>query len=226
MNSGWKTALFITAIFLPAVGIFSSCQRGRETDAYDGTTQLSNGATLRLHASRTYGPDSGFNWEVLYKEGKAWEKAHAWWGGNEGDIVACPLGSQVVVLREDGREISVRDESGKWNMVLLDATRMASLPPSDTTAILEAMHLDRNVCCIYPYHAHFRPASRELTLYYLTSADAQHRLSLQLLEDGRSMRLLGIAKLAYKYHTAYPRDPDPAVDPNCNTIAFFEQRRE
>ena len=226
MKSGWKTALSITAIFLPALGISISCHRGTETDAYDGTTRLSNGATLRLHASRTYGPDSGFNWEVLYKKGKAWEKAHAWWGGNEGDILACPLGPQVVVLREDGREISIRDDRGKWNMVLLDATRMASLRPSDTKAILEAMHLAPNVCCIYPYHAHFRPASRELTLYYRTSTDAQHRLRLKLLEDGRSMRLLGMETLAYKYHTAYPQDPDPSVDASCNTIAFFEQRRE
>jgi hypothetical protein len=95
----WLLILAAALVVSGVVVVLHTVVKGR---SFDRTVQLSNSTYLRLHGTPTWGPDSGSEWEVLYRDGSSWEKAGSWWGGdwfggNDGNIVACPLGRQRVI---------------------------------------------------------------------------------------------------------------------------------
>jgi hypothetical protein len=193
-----------------------------EPDPYDQTITLSNAARLRVHGTRTEGPDSGFNWEVLYNSGLSWEKVVDWWGGNDANIIACPLGALVMVVRTDGNLAAVRTVDGKWKEFLFDAPALESLglTRADVQSIRAALSLSRGESLVYPFLAEFHPDHRELWLDFHRSGGAV-RLRLRLSDDGQTFAFLSIAERPLNPHTDAAEPTYPAVDPACSAVRFF-----
>lgn len=131
----------------------------------------------------------------MYRDGSSWKKAGSWWGGNDGNIVACPLGRQVVIVKSNGSLILVRSETGKWKDFLMEirvssAGTPHSLGPqtgletAELNSILEQMSIRPSAGSVHPEVAGFRPSSRELWLDYLTNGPRLYRVLLRLLESG------------------------------------------
>jgi hypothetical protein len=138
---------------------------------FDRTVQRSNSAYLRLHGTPTWGPDSGNDWEVLYRDGSSWGKAGSWWGGdwwggNDGNIVACPLGRLVVIIKSNGSRVLIRTNTGKWNDFLMDipvssagnsfGPRPTWLQPDEIDSILEQMSIPASNSLLHPEVAGLR----------------------------------------------------------------------
>src|SRR5215467_7947812 len=55
--------------------------------------QLSDGTQLRVKGDPTEGPDSGRTWDISYRANSGWEEVGSWWGNEDGNVLACPVGS-------------------------------------------------------------------------------------------------------------------------------------
>ena len=232
-------ALILVAIVAGLATFFTTPQK----IAFDWTVRLSNSAYLRLTGTRTEGPDSGDNWEAQYRDGSVWETAGTWWGGdwnggNDGNILACPLGRLVVIVKSNGSEVFVRGESGTWKEFLMTlplpspadpshiGPQMTSLETAEVLSILKQMSVPPASGSIHPEVVGFQPEKRELWLDYVSNTHRLYRVRLALLESGGKFRLVSVEGRPNTLHSEFPGVPDPALDPTCTTIQFTSGLRE
>lgn len=243
----WFTGVVAAGVVLFGIVLFAAIvlvlfPAGGKQPAFDKTAQLSNSAQLRFFGTRTEGPDSGDNWEVLYREGRSWEKAGNWWGGdwyggNDGNIVACPVGRQVVVLKSNGSLVLVRSETGKWREFLMDIPlphpgnapfnpQTAWLETAELNSILQQMSAPPQGALLHPEVAGFRPGKRELWLDYVVSSSRLYRVSLRLPENDERFKLLAVEGRPNTLHLVNPDVPNPDIDATCTAIQFTHGLRE
>jgi hypothetical protein len=191
----------------------------------DKTVQLSNSALLRVHAITPFGA-SDSTWELLYREKSGWEKVDDWMAEGQislysGDVLACPVGSLVVVTRTDGSQVFVRNAGGKWTTFHMEIPERAPFPlmgangtnvaasgpakATFTTLETEKIQALRTRMAISPAQmgvpsrlGQFFPDKRELWVDYLTPSDRRFRLRLGLTADGERFGFVGFEELPFK----------------------------
>jgi hypothetical protein len=235
----------ITAAALLAVFFYWLFSRIR-TDAShpDQTIQLSNSAFLRIRSTLPVGA-SDLQWELSYRDKSGWERVDdgvvegqiSWYGGN---ILACPVGKLVVVVRTDGSIVFVRTEAGQWKAFDMEISERAPFPLLRTngtsltsleTPAIERLRLQMFVGPsegrIRPGLAQFLPDTRELWVDYLNRAEGRFRLRFMLTTDGEKLEFLDLQERPFKraIDTGGPPFfiflPDKSVPPACNKIEFF-----
>ena len=170
---------------------------------FDRTETLSNSAQLRLLGTPTEGPDSGDTWELFYKDGATWEKAGNWWGGdwaggNDGNIVACPIGQFIVIAKSNGSYVFVRNAARNWNTFVTDITLpSAGTAPGPQTGWLqndEIRSIAKQISIptgglLQAQAAGIHPANRILWLDYSVGSSRLLHLSVELLDNGERFKL-------------------------------------
>ncbi len=235
--------LIVGAVFLLCgVGLIFF-HTGTQRISFDRTVQLSNSAYLRLHGTPSWGPDSGDDWEVLYRDGSSWEKAGNWWGGdwwggNDGNIVACPLGRLVVIVKSNGSQVLVRTETREWKNFLMtipleppgsahpSGPQTTWLETAELNSILGQMSIPAGAGLLHPEVAGFHPATREAWLDYVTKGPRLYRVRLRLLENGERFKLISVEERPDTLHLEFPDKPDPDLDSTCTAIQFTHRLRE
>jgi hypothetical protein len=210
----------------------------------DKTVKLFNSALLRVHSSLPFGA-SDVVWELLYREKSGWEKVDDWqvegqislYGGN---VLACPVGKLVVVVREDGSLVFVRTEAGEWKTFHMEiperapfpllGVRGTSLTALDTPKIQELrsqMSINAAVFQVPPQLGQFLPDKRELLVDYLAPADRRFRLRMSLSSDGEQLRFVDFQQRPFERDrdTTGPPFfrllPDTPLSSECNNLEFF-----
>jgi hypothetical protein len=232
----------VVALFIFIYGIFSKTR----TDASypDQTVQLSNSAFLRIRSTLPWGAGD-FIWELSYGDKSVWEKVDdwviegqmSWYGGN---ILACPVGKLVIVIRTDGSLVFVRTESGQWKtfhmeiperapfpLLGVNGTRVTSLNTSAIENLRERMSGNSIHGPIPPSLAQFRPDTRELWVDYLNRTDRIFRLRFIVATDGEKLEFLDVDERPFNRATEtsgppffFPL-PDKSISSLCNKIEFF-----
>jgi len=210
----------------------------------DRTVQLSNSAFLRIHSTL---PElsSDFVWKLSYRANSGWEEVDdwvvegqmSWYGGN---ILACPAGKLVVVVRTDGSLVFVRTESVQWKTFHMEipeqapfpelgvkGTNFSSLETPEIRKLRSRMSIEDVQGRIFPRLAQFLPDTRELWVDYLNGEDRRFRLRFLLSADGEKLEFMEIQERPFNraIDTSGPPfflfQPDKSVPPVCNKIEFF-----
>lgn len=206
---------------------------------FDRTETLSNSAQIRLLGTPTEGPDSGDTWEVFYKDGATWEKAGNWWGGdwaggNDGNIVACPIGQLVVIAKSNGSDFLVRNAARTWKTFVTDIPLpnegAPSLPPGwlendEIRSIVKQMSIPPTGGLLHAQAAGILPASRTLWLDYSIGSSRLLHVSVVLLENGERFKLQSVEERPNTLHMEGP-NRDPNLDASCGSIQFTQGLRE
>jgi hypothetical protein len=235
----------ITAAALLAVFFYWLFSRTRTDASYpDQTIQLTNSAFLRIRGTLPVGY-LDMRWELSYRDKSGWEKVDDWveegqigWFG--GNILACPVGKLVVVVRTDGSRVFVRTEAGQWKifympiperapfpLLLTNGTSLTSLETPAIQRLRLQMFVDASEGRIRPDLGQFLPDTRELWVDYLNRADRRFRLRFMLTTDGDKLEFLDLKERPFKraIDTGGPPFfiflPDKSVSPACNKIEFF-----
>lgn len=197
---------------------------------------LSNGGTLEVHGREYNGPHGvPYFWDAEYRPAPdgGMEKIGFWGGGRPtGDVVACPVGSVVVVVPFQGGVMFARSPEGRWRS--FDMTLPGKAPTSElpryagaTSLTIEELHrldplyespgrLDPRH--IPPFLMQFGAARRELTVDYVLSLVRTFRLRLELSPDGERLWLLSAREEPEKH---YPPVLDVPRDASCATLEIF-----
>ncbi len=206
---------------------------------FDRTEILSDSAQLRLLGTPREGPDSGDAWEVFYKDGAAWEKAGNWWGGdwaggNDGNIVACPIGQLVVIAKSNGSDVLVRNAARTWKMFVTDIPLPTAGAPSlqsgwlendDVRSIVKQLPTPATGGLLHAQAAGIRPASRTLWLDYSIGSSRLLHVSVVLPENGERFKLQSVEERPNTLHMEGP-NRDPNLDASCGSIQFTQGLRE
>jgi hypothetical protein len=208
---------------------------------FDRTENLSNAAQVRLLGTPTEGPDSGDNWEVFYKDGSTWEKAGNWWGGdwaggNDGNIVVCPMGQLTVIAKSNGSYALVRNAARRWNTFITDIP----LPSAGTTLSPQSGWLESDEIqsivkqpsipvtggLLQAQAAGLHPATRTMWLDYPIASSRLLHVNMELLEKGERFKLHSVDERPNTLHMEGPDKHDPDLDPTCTSIQFTQGLRE
>lgn len=234
LYSGLTVVLLLVAV---VVGLaWSFIHRNKSKDV-EQQVQLSNNAFLRVVGEYAIGPDTGYAWKVSYRDKGDLEQVGDWWDGDS-NVLACPIGKLVVVVRNDGSLIFVRTEAGKWKEFNMEipgpgfagqANKLSagstSLELDEIRAIRSGMSVGSSTDSLHPYLGQFLPEKQELWLDYLTSANRRFRVRLKLFHNGEKFRLLGLAEQPFDQQRPYFDQfvPDAPVHTVCNKIEFFRR---
>jgi hypothetical protein len=161
----------------------------------------------------------------------------SWYGGN---ILACPVGKLVVVLRTDGSLVFVRTEAGQWKTFHMEiperapfpqlgknGTNFTSLETPEIQNLRSRMSIEAVQGRIFPQLAQFLPDTRELWMDYLNREDRRFRLHFMLATDGEKLEFLEIQERPFKraIDTGGPPFflflPDKSVPSVCNKVEFL-----
>jgi hypothetical protein len=206
--------------------------------------KLSNSAFLQIHSTLPAGA-SDMKWELSYRHGSGWEKVDSWivegqmsWYG--GNILACPVGDLVVVIRTDGSLVFVRTETGHWKTFNMEIPERAPFPlpgangTSRTSLETPEIQRLRSQMSIAPaagpgapHLAQFLPETRELWVDYLNRRDRRFRLRFMVASDGEALTFLDLKEGPFERATdtggppLFMFRPDKPVSPLCNKVDFF-----
>jgi hypothetical protein len=161
----------------------------------------------------------------------------SWYGGN---ILACPVGKLVVVIRADGSRVFVRTEGWPMETFYMEIparerlplllTNGSSLTSLETPAIRKLrlqMFVDPSQGRIPRDLAPFLPDTLELRVDYLNQADRRFRLRFMLTTGGEKLEFLDLKERPFQraIDTGGPPFfiflPDKSESPVCNKIEFF-----
>jgi len=198
--------------------------------------QLSDGALLRVKGIPTEGPDSGFTWEISYRANSGWEEVGSWWGHEDGNMLACAVGSITVITRTGGPHVFVRLRSSVWKMFLMEipsayyfehdgeiAPNFTSLEKAEILSIRKSLSLDPKAQGgIDPLLMQFVPRYKELLADYLTGEHRRFRLYLALDENAERFHLVNVEEKPFDQNLPYFEQfiPDMPIDPACSHVAF------
>ena len=198
---------------------------------------LSNGGTLEVRGREYNGPHGvPYFWDAVYRSAPdaRMEKIGFWGGGSPtGDLVACPVGTVVVVVPFRGNVMFARSAEGRWKS--FDMTLPGKAPASElpryagaTSLTIEELHrLDPlyeasgrgpDPRHIPSFLMQFRAGRRELTVDYVLSVVRTFRLRLELSADGERLRLLSAQEESEK---RYPPVLDVPRDAGCVMLEMF-----
>jgi len=247
LKPGWlKIAVFsVSAAALLAGLFFWFFSRARSDASYpDQTVKLSNSAFLRIRSTLPAGA-SDMKWELSYRDRSRWEKVEdwvvegqmSWYGGN---ILACPVGELVVVVRADGSLVFLRTKTGHWKTFHMEipeeapfplpganGTSLTSLGTPAIQRLRSQMLVEPAQGRIAPHLAQFLPETRELWVDYLNRSDRRFRLGFMVAPDGETLIFLGLKEGSFQRATDTSGPPffiflpDKPVSPLCNKIEFF-----
>ena len=219
------------------VSLLWAIQQPSDATILEQQVLLANHAFLKVKGTPTAGPDTGYWWEISYRDRGGWEKVGDWWNIGNGDVAACTVGNIVVVARANGDHVFVRTAAGAWKQFLMDipgpwyfskhgelGPNFTSLESDDVFRIRRLMSLDANAGSADPYLAQLLPRQSELWLDYLV----QHRrcrLKLRMFANAEGFQPLGVEELAFDRNRPYFEQivPDVPEDPACNRIEFFRR---
>jgi len=205
----------------------------------DQQVQLSNSAFLKVHGEETPGPDSGYSWQISYRDKAPWEKVGEWWDGgrnSSGNVIACPIGKLIVVTRMDGLQTFVRTEAGSWKTFLMEITgpspfskngelgpNLTSLETAEIETIRSRMLLTATDGSLRPEIGQFLPQRQELWLDFVTPAKRRFRIRLKLFGNGEKFRFLDSEEQAFnKNKPDFDQiTPDTPIHPACDKVEFF-----
>jgi hypothetical protein len=165
-----------------------------------------------------------------------WEKVGGWWGNNDGNLLACPLGSIIVITRTSGPHVFVRLPSGAWKAFLMEipsayyfghdgeiAPNVTSLDKAEILAIRKSLSLDPKAQGgIDPLLMQFAPREKELLAGYLTPEHRRFRVHLALDKDADRFNLVNVEERPFDRNRPYFEQfiPDMPQDPACSHVAF------
>jgi hypothetical protein len=235
----------VAAVALAGLSFYRLFSGARTGTSYpDRTVQLSNSAFLRIHSTLPVGAGD-FIWEASYRDKSGWEKVDdwvvegqmSWYGGN---ILACPVGKLVVMVRTDGSLVFVRTETGHWKTFHMGIPERAPFPllgtkgtsftSLETPAIKDLrsrMSMESSLDSIPPSLAQFLPDTRELWVDYLNGEYRRFRLHFRLAVDGEKLEFLEMGDRPFNRATDTSGAPffliqrDKPVSSLCNKIEFF-----
>ena len=184
-------------------------------------------------------------WELLYREESVWENVDDWQIEGQislygGDVLACPVGNLVVVVRADGSIVFVRTVAGTWKSFHMDIPQQAAFPvpgrhgtsvttleTSQLQAFRSQMSISPAQTLVAPSLGQFLPDTRELWVDYLTPSIHRFRLRLSLTADGEQLRFLDFTERPFNRaaDTTGPPFfivlPDAPVAAGCTKVALF-----
>jgi hypothetical protein len=210
-----------------------SIERTASAGELDRQVQLANSAVLRVHRTPTMGPDSGYSWDISYRDQARWEKTGGWWGNDDGNVLACTAGRVVVVTRTNGAEVFSRTATGTWKAFLMDipgpwflgkngelSPNTTSLEMSELESIRRQMSVTPGDGEIRPYLGQFLPQREELWIDYLTPERRRFRLKLRISKDAERFHLLSVEEKAFDRNRPFFEQlvPDQPVDAACKRI--------
>ena len=219
------------------VSLLWAIQQPSDTTILEQQVLLANNAFVKVKGTPTPGPDTGYSWEISYRDQREWEKVGDWWNIGNGDVVACPVGNVIVVARTNGDHVFVRTAAGSWKEFLMDipgpwyfskngelGPNFTSLESDEVFSIRRQMSLDPTAGNADPYLAQFLPRRQELWLDYLVE-HRRFRVKLKMFANGERFRPLSVEELAFDRNRPYFDQfiPDIPDDPACNRIEFYRR---
>ncbi len=249
LYSSLAIGLVAVVLALSLAVVLTTHSKKTDPSYLDKTAQLSNSALLRVHAITAVGA-SDPTWELLYREKAGWEKVDDWMVEGQislysGDVLACPAGNIVVVIRTDGSLVFVRNASSKWTTFHMEIPDRAPFPLMGTTGAnfgtttpttfeTEKIQALRTQMSISPTQTRvpsrlgqFLPDKRELWVDYLTPTDRRFRLRLSLTADGERMEFLGFEERPFKRASdttgppLFLLLPDTPAPPGCSRVQML-----
>jgi hypothetical protein len=228
----------------------------RSTGQYpEQLVQLSNSAMLLVHGTDPDHSDE-ITWDISYRamlqtqEGRyslgQWEKAGTWFGGIDGNVVACPLRKVVFVALTNGKWVFIRTEAGRWIAFNMEIPAQSPFPQRETITTNEfgimfspdtsVVSLDIPAVqelrarmsagtmegAVLPDLAQFLPERRELWVDYITLELRRFRVRLRLSDNGEKFRLIDVEEHAFDRNRSAREQfgPDIPLDPICDKVAF------
>lgn len=189
---------------------------------------LANGGLVTFYRNENNEWQSdNYDWNATYKPPNGAEEKLDGWTSNASEMHAYSSGPVVVILKRL-EEVGIRTAAGKWidlsfrfpgpNETLWKPETFAQFMRMDVNDLnLIQSKLDAPVRTSYPgsWIIHYAPDDREFVMSYATPGSGG-RVLLQLSEDGERLKVVRIAKGAFRVNDppdSMAPDPEPNATP-------------